>query len=248
MPSVAISLSLSGSVGQGGKNNPQDVMAVKNRLADLGFPIARDSTVNSNTVSIIKLFQSIIKGKTVVAGDGRIDVDGPTHKFLQAANAPQWREMPNGSRAEGFINFDHEQGGNHDFGVSWMVETIQAAGQIYLTHLSSHPNAALIQTNDLSKPQGGDTGEHATHETGLSCDIRLPRKDGKAGGGVIFSDPRFDRDAMRAMLKAIRGQTKYKIDRIFFNDDQLIKEGLCKHAARHDNHVHIDISPPTIDA
>jgi hypothetical protein len=245
MPSVAISLSLSGSVGQGGKNEPKDVTAVKNRLADLGFPIARDSTVNSNTVSIIKLFQSIIKGKTVVAGDGRIDVDGPTHKFLQAANAPQWREMPNGSRAEGFINFDHEQGGNHDFGVSWMVETIQAAGQIYLTHLSSHPNAALIQTNDLSKPQGGNTGEHETHETGLSCDIRLPRKDGKAGG-IVWRDPQFDRDAMRAMLKAIRGQTKYKISRIFFNDEILMAEGLCLKASGHDNHAHIDIIPPAI--
>jgi hypothetical protein len=243
MPSVAISLSLSGSVGQGGKNEPKDVTAVKNRLADLGFPIARDAIVTANTVSTIRLFQSIIKGRTVVGGDGRIDVDGPTHKFLQSANAPQWLEMPNGSPAEGFINHDNRQGDNHDFGVSWMVETIQAAGQIYLTHLASHPNAALIQTNDLSKPQGGDTDQHDTHETGLSCDIRLPRKDGKAGG-IEWDNPKFDRDAMRAMLKAIRGQTKYKIDRIFFNDKTLIAEGLCTQLSEHDNHAHIDIVPP----
>ncbi len=243
MPAVAISLSLSSSVGQGGKNAPQDVMAVKNRLADLGFPIVRDSTVNSNTVSVIKLFQSIIKGETVVVGDGRIDVNGPTHKFLQAANAPRWLEMPNGSPAEGFMNTDDRNGDNHDFGVNWMIETIQAAGQIYLTHLSSHPNAALISTNDISKPQGGATDQHDTHESGLSCDIRLPRKDGKAGG-IEWDDPKFDRDAMRAMLKAIRGQTKYKISRILFNDKILMAEGLCLEASGHDNHAHIDIVPP----
>jgi hypothetical protein len=243
MLSVAIRLNLSSSVGQGGKNEPQDVVAVKNRLADLGFPIARDSTVNSNTVSIIKLFQSIIKGDTQIIGDGRVDVNGPTHKFLQVANAPQWLEMPNGSREEGFINFDNQQGDSHDFGVNWMIETIQAASQNYLTYLSGHPNAALIQTNDLSKSMGGFTSAHATHQTGLSCDIRLPRKDGKAGG-IVWSDDLFDREAMRAMLKAIRAQPKYKISRIFFNDERLMAEGLCAHAAGHDNHAHIDIVPP----
>ena len=244
MPLLAVNLELSGSVGQGGKNQSQDVLAVKSRLADLGYPVIKDTIVNSETIAIIKLFQSIIQGQTTIVGDGRIDLNGPTLKFLQAANAPQWLEMPKGSASEGFINHDERQGDNHDFATNWMVETIQAAAQIYLTaYLSSHPTAALIQTNDLSKPKGGVTPVHKTHQTGLSCDLRLPRKDGQAGG-IRFTDPQFDRDAMRAMLKAIHDQDKYKIRHIFFNDLSLIAEGLCKNAPGHDDHVHIDIISP----
>ena len=244
MPSLTVNLNLSDSVGQGGKNHPQDILAIKNRLADLGYPVIRDTIVNSETIAIIKLFQSIIKGETTIIGDGRIDLNGPTLKFLQSANAPQWLEMPKGSASEGFINYDERQGDNHDFGTHWMVETIQDAAQIYLaTYLSSHPTAALIQTNDLSKPKGGLTSAHATHQTGLSCDLRLPHKDGQAGG-ITFRDAQFDRDAMRAMLQAIRNQNKYKIKRIFLNDLTLIAEGLCKNAPGHDNHVHLDIIPP----
>lgn len=244
MPSLSVSLNLNASVGQDGKNQPHDVLAVKNRLADLGFPVTRDALVNPETIDIIKLFQSIINGKTTIVGDGRIDLNGPTLNFLQAENAPQWLEMPKGSASEGFINHDERQGDNHDFGTNWMVETIQAAAQIYLTtYLSSHPTAALIQTNDISKPKGGVTPVHATHQTGLSCDLRLPRKDGQAGN-ITFRDAQFDRDAMRAMLKAIHDQDKYKIRRIFFNDLSLIAEGLCKNVPGHDNHVHIDIISP----
>ena len=93
-----------------------------------------------------------------------------------------------------------------------------------------------------SKPRGGITSAHATHQTGLSCDIRLPRKDGQSGS--VYTDSQYDRDAMRAMLKAIRNQSKYAIKRIFFNDFTLITEGLCIDALGHNNHAHIDISPP----
>jgi hypothetical protein len=233
-------------VGRNGANNAADVLVVKSRLADLGFPVPKDSVVNANTIDIIELFQSIIAGKFRVLGDGRVDKNGPTHKFLQASNAPRWMEMPDGSDVEGFINHDKRQGDNHDFGTNWMVETIQAAAQLYLTNYrSNNSNAALIQTNNLSLPRGGDTPTHSTHETGLSCDIRVPRKDG--GSGTNIFDSNYDRDAMRAMLKSIRGQTKYGIKQIFFNDITLITAGLCKYLIGHDNHAHIDIvSPPRI--
>jgi hypothetical protein len=83
---------------------------------------------------------------------------------------------------------------------------------------------------------------HSTHETGLSCDIRVPRKDGDAGTTV--SDPEYDREAMRAMLKAIRGQRKHGIKRIYFNDFTLIAEGLCRELPGHHNHAHVDIVAP----
>lgn len=248
-PAQATTIDLQGSVGSGGDNNAPDIEAVKNRLVDLGFSwIGRNSTIDNETIRTIKLFQAIISGRTIVDGvDGRVDVNGATHKFLEAANAPRWQEMPNGSSSEGFINHDNQQGDTHDFGTNWMVETIQAGAKLYLSNFhSSHPSAALIATNNLSVARGGDTPIHKTHETGLSCDILLPRKNGTFGG-ITFNDSRYDRDAMEAMLRAIRQQTKYKIKQIFFNDFTLVAKGLCQNlndGGVHDNHAHIDIEPP----
>ena len=244
----AVTLNLTGSVGAGGVNRPEDVRAVKERLFNLGFSwVGRNLTVDRETIRTIKLFQSIISGRTIVAGvDGRVDVNGPTHKFLEASNAPRWQEMPPGSSREGFINFDHRQGDTHDFGTDWLVETIQTAGNLYLTnHRNSHPRAALLATNNLSVPHGGDSPIHKTHETGLSCDMLLPRKDGMFGG-ITFHSANYDRDAMEAMLQAIRQQPKYRVKQIFFNDFVLVAKGLCQNLSDggvHDNHAHIDIKP-----
>lgn len=242
-------LGLTGSVGRGGDNFTSDVQAVKNRLVDLGFSwIGRNSKVDRETIRTIELFQSIISGNTIVNGvDGIIDVNGLTHKFLEAANAPRWQEMPSGSSTQGFINFDNLQGDVHDFGTHWMVETIQEAANIYLRSFKvSNPNAALIATNNLSIVRGGDSPIHATHETGLSCDILLPRKDGTFGG-ITFRDSKYDQDAMEAMLRSLKQQDKYGIKQIFFNDFALVVKGLCQNLSDggiHDNHVHIDIQPP----
>ena len=243
----AVNIDLTGSVGAGGTNKPGEVKAVKNRLVDLGFNwVGRNSTVDSQTIRTIKLFQSIINGRTIVAGDGRIDVNQKTHEFLQAANAPRWQEMPLGSSAEGFINYDHRvQGDNHDFGSNWMIETIQEAGKLYKTNYhNANPGAALIATNNLSVPRGGDSPFHNTHEAGISCDIVLPRKDGTPGGIKYQQSDVYDQDAMEAMLRAIRGQNKYQIKQIFFNDPTLIVLGLCQSLIGHDDHAHIDIVSP----
>lgn len=250
LPGQATVLNLTGSVGSGGDNISTDVQAVKNRLTDLGFSwVGRNGTVDGETIRTIELFQAIISGRTIVGGvDGRIDVNGTTHKFLESANAPRWQEMPSGSSAEGFINHDNQQGDTHDFGTNWMVETIQEAAKIYLTSFRNvHPNAALIATNNLSIARGGNTSIHQTHETGLSCDILLPRKNGTFGGITFRDTSTYDRDAMEAMLSAIRQQDKYKIKQIFFNDFSLVVKGLCQNlndGGIHDNHAHIDIEPP----
>jgi hypothetical protein len=244
MPLLSEPLSLTGSVGLNGLNKPADVLAVTARLADLGYKLKKDSKVTSGLIATINLFQSIIAGRVQVRGDGVIDVGQKTHQFLNAANAPAWQEMPKGSREEGFINHDELQGAtDHHYGTNWLVDAIRAAATLYLQgHLQTNQSAAVIQTNDLSLQQGGDTPDHSTHETGLSCDLRLPRRDGKAG--TIWQDPAYDRAAMRAMLKAIWAQNAQEVKRVFFNDTVLIKEGLCQPLASHDNHVHIDILAP----
>lgn len=235
------------SVGLGGVNNSADVKAVKARLIELGFDwLTEDDIVGPTTVKTIKLFQAIKNGRNqvnIMGNDGRIDPGGDTHKWLKADNAPRWMQMPQGSATEGFHNHELDQTDDaHDFGTNWLADTLRATAITYRdTHLSANPNAALLTLNDFSLPQGGDTPMHATHESGLACDIRLPRKNGTTGG-VTTASAGYDRKAMRAMILAFRQQQQ--ASRVLLSDQVLVAEGLCMAAAGHDNHAHFEVKPP----
>jgi putative peptidoglycan binding protein len=242
-----MTISIQASVGLHGINKPDDVLAVKSRLLELGFPfVTADSVMGPLTIKAIRLFQAAKNGLNDVddqRNDGRVDVNGDTIKWLQALNAPHWQRMPAGSPAEGFINDNiADLTDNHDFGTSWMADTLSATGAAYRdSFLATHPNAALLHINDTSLPQGGDTPVHHGHEAGLASDIRLPRKDGNVGG-IVVTDQAFDRAAMRALIQAFRAQPT--ASRVFLNDQTLIHEGLCQAVAGHDNHAHFEIKPP----
>lgn len=245
-PSGSIVINLSGSVGSGGVNKEADVKAVKKRLQELGYTWVGDpniKTITTGTIQAIKLFQSIIAGRSSLAGDGRIDIGGPTHMWLQAANAPVWKTMPASDLSVSFVNHEKDQThDDHDFGTHWLAEVIRKIAEDYHnTHRSANPGAALFALNDISRPHGGDTPDHAGHETGLMCDVFLPRRDGKFGG-IDFTSPNYDRNATRALLKSIRKQKLIRA--VFFNDPQLIREGLCHHAFGHHHHIHFEINPP----
>lgn len=241
---VIVTITIQNSVGLGGINNPIDVLAVKTRLIQLGFDwLTPDQAVDQLAIQTIKLFQTIKTGLNTITGDGRVDVNGDTLKWLQASNAPRWQTMPAGSKEEGFVNDElADKTDQHDFGTSWLADTLRGAGARYKREfLSAQPSAALLSINDTSLPRGGNTPAHATHESGLASDIRLPRKDGKVGG-IIVGEPTYDRNAMRAMLKAFLAQALAK--RVLLNDSVLGAEGLCGPAAGHDNHAHFEIKPP----
>ncbi|WP_336361457.1 N-acetylmuramidase domain-containing protein [Haladaptatus sp. ZSTT2] len=236
---------LSASVGTGGTNNPDDVRALKQRLVDLGFDwLTVDTTADAALVAVINLVQSIKNGRNDVAGDGRVDVPGDTYDWLRATNAPHWQLMPLGGAGDGFFNFErNDPADTHDYGTDWMAETVTDAGAHYRdNYLNTNPDAALLTVNDVSLPHGGDTPDHAGHETGMACDLRLARTDGNTGG-ITWTSPTYDRDAMRAVLEAFGAQPLFS--RALFNDTTLIAEGLCQQHAGHDDHVHIDIAPPT---
>ena len=242
-----MAIALSGSVGAGGTNNAEDVKKVQQRLNDLGFTFVGtvDGLVGAKTIGAIKLLQSIKSGSQEVGGDGRVDVAGDTHKWLEATNAPHWLKMP--SSGDGFVNIEVQDPNDlHDFGTDWLADMIEAAGAKYKTsHLDSH-TASSITVNDAALPEGGDSPDHAGHETGLSCDLRLPKKNtaGASPAGLTVASSDYDREAARAILKAYRAQPLSNHDRIFLNDQTLIDEGLCKHSAGHDNHIHVEVKPP----
>ena len=246
-PSGKVTIKLTKSVGVGVVNNNKDeVKAVKQRLRDLGYNWVGNPdsiTIDTGTVKAIKLFQSIIAGRSTVAGDGRIDVGGPTHRWLQAEKAPRWVAMPPSDRSIGFVNFERDQTNDeHDFGTDWLRNTILEIAKDYqASYRSANPNAAPFAINDISLPHGGNTPDHAGHETGLMCDVFLPRKDGKFGG-IHWWDESYDRSAARSLLKSMH---KHKLVRaVFFNDPQLIQEKLCTWMPGHDHHIHFEINPP----
>jgi murein endopeptidase len=151
---------------------------------------------------------------------------------------------------EGFFNYERfDEKDQHDYGTSWMSATIVAAGKTYqTTYRNARPQVSRLAINDVSLPYGGDTPQHAGHETGLSCDVLLPilpEKDTqKLEYGTDWRNANYDRTTMRAILKAIQQQPM--VQYILFNDPTFIAEGLCSPASGHDNHAHFELKVPAL--
>ena len=249
-PRASGPLFLSGPVGEDGVNDPGDVRRVKRRLIALGFEwLADDEDPDEATIDAIRLFQAVTRARQSVQGtgvDGRIDPGGRTHLWLQAANPPRWGKMPaGGSVLWGFRNVEvlEQTGDDHDWGTSWLGEVTVEAGRAFRDdYLAAHPGRALITINDTSKPKGGPTSDHQGHQTGLCCDIRLPRLDGTAPGSTTHRHPQYDRESMRAMLEAFH--TQQLVTRILFNDAALVRSHLCEPFTGHDDHAHVEITAP----
>jgi hypothetical protein len=242
-------IKLNASVGVGGVNNKNDIKAVIQRLHELGYTWVGSPGSDRKTTGLdnaIKLFQSIIAGSEVITGDGRVDIVFSTHQWLQAANAPMWVLMPKSDPAISFVNGELAQtGDNHDFGSHWLADVIlDIARDYHNTHIKANPGAAPFAINDVSIPQGGDTPHHKGHETGLMCDVFLPRQDGGFGGIDFTMKAKYDQKATRALLKSIRKQKLVNKNAVFFNEPILIRDGLCRFLHGHHHHIHFSISPP----
>ncbi len=242
-------MALSGSVGSGGANSSSDVKAVQLRLRELGFTwVDADGQIGPITIAAIRLFQSIKDGESKVVGDGRIDVNGDTHKWLEAKNAPRWTKMT--ESGPGFKNIElGEIDDDHDFGTTWLDSTIKNASRSYQKKYRSLHNSSLVTVNDASPAKGGNSPDHSGHETGLNIDLRLPKTDHSevTPGGRTYKSSDYDQAAARAIIKAFRSQELVNTEQIFFNDPDLISEGLCKSLSGHDNHIHVGIKAPVRD-
>lgn len=230
------------SVGQNGANREIDVLKVQTRLAELGFYTSIvDGDCGPKTVRSIRLFQSVTMGLQQIGGDGRIDPGMGTHKWLDAENAPKWVLMP--QEGTGYRNVEREDASDkHDYGSSWLANTIALAGASYWALWGAAHRASRIIVNDASLPLGGDTPDHGGHECGMQVDLRPPRKDGKETLGTAYNKPEYDQPAMRAQLRALQRQPL--VQSIFFNDPVLIAERLCKHVHGHSDHIHVGLKPP----
>lgn len=248
-------LKLTGSVGAGSAkgglphNDPGDFQKVKKRFVELGYSwVATNTNPKSNEfIKLIKLFQCIIKGKSKTdSGDGRIDRNGTTHRWLAANNAPGWVNMT-GKQGLGWrVTPDLAFGGKNCWTTTWMQNRITMAGMTYAAKSLLIANSPPMWIRDMSAAKGGPTSGHKSHQTGIDIDMRLPllppkttNWDKLAGSNYTAL---FHLDAATAQLEAIKSMmdTKY----IFFNDPRLISKGLCSREPNHGNHYHIRLKPP----
>jgi len=80
--------------------------------------------------------------------------------MINARNAPRWMEA--GQLNDQFGNWKNIDVDDHDWGTSWAMEVLRAAGVA-----SDVP----LDVNDLSLALGGNTPSHASHESGMDIDL-----------------------------------------------------------------------------
>ena len=80
---------------------------------------------------------------------------------------------------------------------------------------------------------------HSSHKDGRDVDIRPFRHNGEPGATNI-NDVSYDHALTRGLVLQIR-QTFPDV-LILFNDSVLVRDGLTKRFAGHDNHLHVRFS------
>lgn len=104
-----------------------------------------------------------------------------------------------------------------------------------------------LAVNDVSLPSGGPfvtcSGQklHDTHQTGVDIDFPLPSVDGSLRR-LTWQDPDYDRPKMRRFLQIV--DRSMIASRVWFNDPELIAEGLCTKLEYHEDHVHVRLKEP----
>jgi peptidoglycan hydrolase-like protein with peptidoglycan-binding domain len=98
-----------------------------------------------------------------------------------------------------------------------------------------------VPLGDAGFEHGGDIPGHASHDMGMDIDIWPIRTDNAqcTAGRITWQSPTYDRAATRALAQAVRAAAPGHVKLIFFNDPQLIAEGLTTQYPNHDNHLHV---------
>lgn len=98
-----------------------------------------------------------------------------------------------------------------------------------------------LPVGDAGFEHGGDIPGHASHEVGMDIDVWPIRTDSAqcTAGRITWQSGTYDRAATRWLVQEIRANAPGHVELIFFNDPQLISEGLTTSYPNHDNHLHI---------
>jgi peptidoglycan hydrolase-like protein with peptidoglycan-binding domain len=125
--------------------------------------------------------------------------------------------------------------GAANWGTASTIGQLQAAA-----HVMVGKGHGRIPLGDIGYEHGGNIPLHQTHEQGMDVDVR-PMRDAKdqCRWGVNWRWSTYDRAATRDLVKAIRATAYGHVKLIYFNDPVLIREGLTRWYAGHDDHLHV---------
>jgi hypothetical protein len=257
------------------ENNPLFVAQQQQRLRYLGFvrqggaAIAVDGDFGPATDEATRTFQGAFVGGYNTT---QADVDGiigpNTAGWLNAANAPTWSELVDPdpqtpgtfSTATMIGNFDIYPGqdpgtGNRTgltpqperFATSWSNDLIFAGSA-----LAKAETGRTQRVNALSRSDGYSSSCcHNTHRVGMDIDLYTNSSTWNFGNGVRDAEEQIVIDHASAFIRA--GATGRVIRIITSNDD--IYDGIAAlnpttalyydTSGGHQNHLHIDVGPPT---
>jgi peptidoglycan hydrolase-like protein with peptidoglycan-binding domain len=180
-----------------------------------------DGTFGASTVSAVRSFQRHA-GRPIT---GVVD-------------AATWRYLISHFERPSFGRWlcDYQVGnGRADWGTGAAISMLEGAAVRVVR--AGHGRIAV---GDIGHEHGGDIAGHETHERGLDVDVRLMRRDeNQCRWGGNYRTSVYDRAATRALIKAIRAAAPGHVKVIYFNDPVLIREGLSRYLAGHDDHVHV---------
>ncbi|MEA2735421.1 MAG: hypothetical protein QOE14_1872 [Humisphaera sp.] len=247
-----MAITLSGSVGSGGTNNPSDVRQVQQRLRDLNFRaqggalLVVDGAVGPATISCIKLYQAAIDAEgdgDPDLKDGRVDPGGFTHAWLNATNSPRWVKLLDPDGAGGQFDIYRGTAQEEVWGTNWSVDMIKEA-------CAASAGTEIITA--ISTIDGfGSAAWHSTHQAGMDVDVNIDAAGRVVGSGALTVGEQRVIDDMKAFRNAAPPAFITNIwvgyQRIVngFNSQTGTSLAHLDSGNVHDTHFHVDIKPAT---
>ncbi|MER7760683.1 penicillin-insensitive murein endopeptidase [Streptomyces sp. NPDC097619] len=206
------------------------VKAVQHLLnAKRGAGLAVDGAFGSGTASAVRTFQS----HAGLGADGVVGPDTWTNLL--------WHYEYVDYNAGTLCNQSPDGNGSADWGTAAAVAQLEAGARSF-----SGLGRGKVPVGDVSFEHGGPISGHASHQVGLDADLWPVRTDSAQCGGsrITWQSSAYDRGATRELVKALRAAAPGHVKFIYFNDPQLISEGLTVQYPNHDNHLHIRYCEP----
>lgn len=221
---------LNGSVGQGGRNNHDDVLTVQlllnknTHIVDSIGRVPEDGNINDATTRAIIAFQRDVV--RLSSPDGRIDPNGRSFRVL-TGDAPHGATVafvqltPDGS---GYYLYSNQ---DRCWGTPAAIQSIRNLAAALVR------SGIEIAVGDISFAQGGRMSPHGSHRRGIDVDIRPQRID-QARLPVNITDPNYSRERTNTVVQELRKDENLAL--ILFNDQKI--EGV-RFWEGHHNHLHI---------
>ncbi len=211
-----------------GEDN-EAVIALKKQLnAKRKAGLTDNSTFNGATRDVVRAFQNHI------GLNNTGEVDRATWRNLI------WHFMrPDFSRPS-LCNYNGGHS-NGDWGTAATIAHLNDAADLFRSRAGGK-----VAIGDLSFEHGGEISLHNTHEHGLDIDIALIRQDGRqcSNPGISYTSGQYDRADTRQLLQSIHDELGPHLKLIYFNDPQMIAEGLSRKFPHHNDHIHVRLCEP----